>query len=222
MTRTFPEVGRRLRFPHQTTESILSLSGCCSAEDFTSLCPVLPIVADVVIFLTPLAIIVQRAGKLGCWEDEDFQWRKPQLGRPISWSWRFKAVGNCYGLSLFNGSQLAVDTTLVSPLRRDGSARPRAAIRNGVALRFARKDKERTNPELTGQYGRCRLVILAGEIGGRWSADRTILGGIGRARAQSAPRFFRAKAARTWMMRWKAPRQGLLPSPFWRSARSRE
>ena len=30
------------------------------------------------VYLTPMAIIVQRAGKLGCWEDEDFQWRKPQ------------------------------------------------------------------------------------------------------------------------------------------------
>ena len=53
------------------------------------------------------------------------------------------------GLSLFNGSQLAVDTTLVSPLRRDGSAEPGAATRNGVAPRFTRKDKERTFPELT-------------------------------------------------------------------------
>ena len=98
-------------------ESILSLSGCCSAEDFTSLYPFLPAVADVAVYLTPMAIIVQRAGKLGCWEDEDFQWRKPQhkcagkvaaecqptlrletwtshqLG-PTSRSWRLKAVGN--------------------------------------------------------------------------------------------------------------------------------
>ena len=59
-------------------ESILGLSGCCSAEDFTSLYPFLPVIADVAVHLTPMAIIVQRAGKLGCWEDEDFQWRKPQ------------------------------------------------------------------------------------------------------------------------------------------------
>ena len=37
------------------------------------------------------------------------------------------------GLSLWRGAQLAIDTTLVSPLHRDGTAR-RAADRNGVAL----------------------------------------------------------------------------------------
>ena len=65
------------------------------------------------------------------------------------------------GLSMFNGSQLAVDTTLVSPLRRDGTARPSAATKDGAAFRFARKDKERTYTLLTGNYGRCRLVVLA-------------------------------------------------------------
>ena len=104
------------------------------------------------------------------------------------------------GLSLINGSQLVIDTTLVSPLRRDGSGRPGAATRNGVAPHFARKDKERTHPELTGQYGRCRLVVF----GGRWLAETgQFLAALARARAQSAPRFFRAKAARAWMMWWK-------------------
>ena len=34
------------------------------------------------------------------------------------------------GLSLFNGSQLVVDTTLVSTLRRDGTVRSDATTRN--------------------------------------------------------------------------------------------
>ena len=80
-------------------------------------------------------------------------------GRSISWSWCEIVVD---GLSLFNGSQLAVDTTLVSPMRRDGTARPGPATTNGAESRFARKDKERTFPELTSQYGGCRLVVLAG------------------------------------------------------------
>ena len=37
------------------------------------------------------------------------------------------------GLTLWNGSQLAIDTTLVSPLHRDGTARRRAADHNGGA-----------------------------------------------------------------------------------------
>ena len=122
----------------------------------------------------------------------------PSVG--VGDSRRLEIVVN--GLSLFNGSQLAVDIKLVSPLRRDGSARPGAATRNGVALRFARKDKERTYQELTGQQGKCRLVVLAGEIGGKLSAKRgQFLVALARVRAQSALRFFRAKETRAWMTR---------------------
>ena len=48
------------------------------------------------------------------------------------------------GLPMFGGAQLAVDTTLVSALRCDGSARPRAAREDGVALTKARERKKRT------------------------------------------------------------------------------
>ena len=37
------------------------------------------------------------------------------------------------GLTLWHGAQLAIDTTLVSPLRRDGTARRRAANHDGAA-----------------------------------------------------------------------------------------
>ena len=69
------------------------------------------------------------------------------------------------GLTLWRGAQLAVDTTLVSPLCRDGSARRRAAHHDGAALEAARKRKEDTYPELTGEGGRARLVVLAAEVG---------------------------------------------------------
>ena len=48
------------------------------------------------------------------------------------------------GLTLWQGAQLAIDTTLVSLLRGDGSARPRAADHNGAALEAARRKKETT------------------------------------------------------------------------------
>ena len=73
-----------------------------------------------------------------------------------------------HGLTVFRGAQLAIDTTLVSGLRRDGTARPDAAARAGVALAAARRNKERTYPELTGEGGRARLVALAAEVGSRW------------------------------------------------------
>ena len=45
------------------------------------------------------------------------------------------------GVTLWHGAQLAIDTTLVSPLCRDGSARPRAADHDGAALDDARRRK---------------------------------------------------------------------------------
>ena len=53
------------------------------------------------------------------------------------------------GLPLFGGAQLAIDATIVSALRGDGSA--------GVALTAARRRKEHKYPELVGPRSRARL-----------------------------------------------------------------
>ena len=45
------------------------------------------------------------------------------------------------------------------------------AREDGAALRAARRRKERVYPELSGAHGRARLVVLAGEVGGRWSSE---------------------------------------------------
>ena len=70
------------------------------------------------------------------------------------------------GLPLFHGAQVALDTTLVSPLRRDGTPHARCAGEDGAALLRARRRKERAYPELSGEHGRARLVVLASEVGG--------------------------------------------------------
>ena len=75
------------------------------------------------------------------------------------------------GLLLFQGAQLAVDTTLVLALRRDGGSSPRSCDPGGAALVTSRSWKERVYLELTGQLSRTRLVVLAGEVAGRWSED---------------------------------------------------
>ena len=62
------------------------------------------------------------------------------------------------GLPLFHGAQVAVDTTLVSPLRRDGTPHPRCANVDGAALDTARRRKESTYRELHGRNGRTRLA----------------------------------------------------------------
>ena len=66
---------------------------------------------------------------------------------------------------LFRGAQLAIDTTMVSPIRRDGTTRRQCASTNGAALLQARRRKERTYPELAGDMGRARLVVLGCEVG---------------------------------------------------------
>ena len=69
---------------------------------------------------------------------------------------------------MFGGVQLAINTTLVSGLRCDGSALPRCANVDGAALQGARRRKERAYQELAGP---ARLVVLAGEVAGRWSEE---------------------------------------------------
>ena len=63
------------------------------------------------------------------------------------------------GLPLWQGAQVAVDATVVSPVRRDGQPRPRADQQPGLALAQAVDRKDRTYPELR-QARRCRLVVF--------------------------------------------------------------
>ena len=43
------------------------------------------------------------------------------------------------GLPVYGGAQLAIDTTLVSPIRGDGTARPGTANIDGIILAQARR-----------------------------------------------------------------------------------
>ena len=107
------------------------------------------------------------------------------------------------GLPLFHGAQLAVDTTLVCTVRADGTPRRRCATTDGAALAQARWRKELRYPELTGEHGRARLVVLACETGGRWSEEaHDFLRQLARARARSEPRQIRTIARRAWFRRW--------------------
>ena len=110
------------------------------------------------------------------------------------------------GLTLWQGAQLAIDTTLVSPLRGDGSARPRAADHNGAALEAARRRKEATYPELArGTEGRARLVVLAAEVGARWSDETAqFLRGLAKARVEAVPMVLQDRAKAAWLRRWSS------------------
>ena len=100
------------------------------------------------------------------------------------------------GFPFFQGAQLAVDTTLVSVLRRDGVPRQQAATQWCGSV-WCPPRKERVHPELTGEMGRTRLVVLAGEVGGRWSEEsREFLNQLAKAKARREPRHLRAGRAR--------------------------
>ena len=79
------------------------------------------------------------------------------------------------GLALWRGVQLAIDTTLVSPLHQDGS--PRTPPMEQCWRRFA-----------SGRnvFQTARLVVLAPEVGGRWLDETAqFLQGLAKARAHA-------------------------------------
>ena len=90
------------------------------------------------------------------------------------------------GLPLFNGAQLAIDTTMVSGVRGDGTARRGAQHTSGTAIMSARRRKELTHPELSGDEGRARLMVLATEVGGQMVPGGTSV--LGRAGKGQVPR----------------------------------
>ena len=98
---------------------------------------------------------------------------------------------------------VAIDTTMVSPVKQDGTARRRAADHNGAALEEARRKKERTYPELAGDRGRARLVVLAAEVGGRWSSETAnFLNALSKAKSETAPEEVRDQVRAAWLRRW--------------------
>ena len=106
------------------------------------------------------------------------------------------------GLPLFNGAQLAVDVTMVSPIRCNGTAQPRAAREDGAQLREARARKERKYRELLSSR-RCRLIVVAMEAGGRWSEEAMVFVRLlATAKARSAPVLLRGAARTAYFHRW--------------------
>ena len=102
---------------------------------------------------------------------------------------------NQHKLPVIGGSQLAIDMTLRSCLTREGLPRPRSDWQNGVTAESARGDKERKYPELASGT-RCRLVVLAIEVGGRFSDDTIyFIRQLVATRVGTVPRCLRAATA---------------------------
>ena len=84
-------------------------------------------------------------------------------------------------------AQLAVDTALARPVRRDGTAQLAAGMGDSVQLAEARRRKERKSRELFRER-RCRLVVVALGVEGRWSVEAvTLVRLLAKAKARGAP-----------------------------------
>ena len=90
------------------------------------------------------------------------------------------------GLPLFHGAQLAIDTTVVSVLRRNGTPHPRCANEDGVVLEVARRRKEAKS-----------------EVSGRWSEEcRNFLSQLAKAKVRGVPPHLKVRARQAWHSRW--------------------
>ena len=129
--------------------------------------------------------------------------RDMNLDTPVFDDRRIEVVAN--GLPIGQGAQVAIDTTLVCPVRADGRPRPQAAQTPGVALRTARRRKRRSvYPELRAA-ARCCLAVLGFEVGGRWSTQALdLVRQLAWARARSQPDHLKAASAHAFMYRWSA------------------
>ena len=106
------------------------------------------------------------------------------------------------GLPLRGGAQLAVDATRVSPVRRNGASQPGASDEDGIQLHTARRRKERTYQQSL-RSGRCRLVVVAVEVGGRWSEEALrFVRLLAKAKSCAVPQVLRMSTRMAFQHRW--------------------
>jgi len=106
------------------------------------------------------------------------------------------------GLPLYQGLPLVCDASLVSPVKANGIPRPRAAHEPGIAIANIEDVKATTYPELVSST-QCKFLVLAGEVGGRWSATTCrLLRDLAAAKSQNAAPRLRKSAAFAWENRW--------------------
>ena len=111
---------------------------------------------------------------------------------------RIEVIAN--GLPLHHGAQLAVDTTLVSPLTSAGQPRQWRGDFTAAALADARRAKERAYPELL-RGGRCKLVVVALEVGGRWSTEAaSFIRQLAQTRCRAAPAALQTATAQAYIV----------------------
>ena len=72
---------------------------------------------------------------------------------------------------------------------------PRCADVDGGVLEDVKRRNERRYPEHSGRHGRTQLVVLAAEVGGKWSCDTAhFLVQLPKAKTRQEPRVLRVRA----------------------------
>ena len=108
-------------------------------------------------------------------------------------------------------------------LDRMDSASHSICVLKLMKMSFARRRKQRTCPELSGTQGRAQLVVLAAEVGGRWSDEaRAFVSQLAKAKARAVPRVLAGRARQAWIgghQCWLVRLLERLLCPFWTSAR---
>ena len=103
------------------------------------------------------------------------------------------------GLPTHHGAQLAVDITHRSAVTACGGACAGAATSNGAVSLRARRNKYF---ELL-QGGRCHLVVVPIESGGRWGEEAVkFIPSLASAGSREAPAPLQRSAFRAWRRRW--------------------
>ena len=152
----------------------------------------------------------QRAADQGFWAGEESGARVSTNVMPRYWDIsppqnsdgrRLEVVAE--GLTMLGRCQLALDATLVLPHHGDGTHRRGADIKDGAALSEARKDKVKTFPELCRGNGKAFLVVIVGEVGGRWSDEtKSFLLCLASAKAAAVTGRLFGSARAAWYKRW--------------------
>ena len=88
-------------------------------------------------------------------------------------------------------------------LHCDGLQRQERLHQMVQLLARSRRRKERTYPELVHLRARTRLVVLAGEVAGRWSEETLrFIGLLARGRARNEIKLMRRRVEQAWRLRW--------------------
>ena len=105
------------------------------------------------------------------------------------------------GLPFHHGAQLAVDITLRGATTAAGLPCTNAAHTNGAVLHRAMEKAAKYSELLEG--GRCQLVVVGIETGGRWSSEAAdFVEMMAQAKAREAPQVLQWSVHLSWRRRW--------------------